>query len=104
MLLRGFDISSARKDGSTLAGTAENLADMQLRPLEQGRSTMSGPTPHPTLLCRAHLHHKWVPARAEDGGQYIRCAHCGKDKSEIDPGDSEGRRQPWQGFGRSGSI
>lgn len=42
------------------------------------------PTLHPTLLCRAHLHHKWVPAQSEDGGQYMRCAHCGKDKTEAD--------------------
>ncbi len=45
---------------------------------------MTEPTLHPTLLCRAHLHHKWVPAHTEDGGQYMRCAHCGKDKTEAD--------------------
>jgi hypothetical protein len=41
-------------------------------------------TLHPTMLCRAHLHHKWVPAHTEDGEQYMRCAHCGKDKAEPD--------------------
>jgi hypothetical protein len=48
---------------------------------------VADPTLHPTLLCRAHLHHKWVPAHTEDGGQYMRCEHCGKDKTEVDPGD-----------------
>ena len=43
--------------------------------------------PHPTFLCRAHLHHKWVPAQTEDGGQYMRCAHCGKDKTEVESGN-----------------
>jgi hypothetical protein len=56
-------------------------------------------TPHPKVLCRAHLHHKWVPARTEDGGQYLRCAHCGKDKAEVDPGNPDDRRPPWKGFG-----
>ena len=48
---------------------------------------MTEPTLRPTLLCRAHLHHKWVPAHSEDGDQYLRCAHCGKDKTEVDTGD-----------------
>ncbi|HEY7008151.1 MAG TPA: hypothetical protein VH395_04385 [Jatrophihabitantaceae bacterium] len=29
---------------------------------------------------------QWVPARTEDGGQYLRCAHCGKDKTDTDLG------------------
>ena len=44
-------------------------------------------TPHPTLLCRTRLHHKWVPAKTEDGDQYIGCAHCGKDRTEVDSGN-----------------
>lgn len=47
------------------------------------------PTLHPSLLCRARLHHKWVPAHTEDGGQYMRCARCGKDKTEPDRGHPE---------------
>ena len=48
---------------------------------------MPEPRLHPTLLCRAHLHHKWVPAQTADGGRYMCCAHCGKDKSEADIGN-----------------
>ena len=51
---------------------------------------MTEPTLHPTLLCRAHLHHKWVPAHTEDGEQYMHCAHCGKDKTDADPGNFDG--------------
>jgi hypothetical protein len=57
-------------------------------------------TLHPTLLCRAHMHHKWVPAQTEDRGQYLRCAHCGKDKTDIDPVDRD--TPPWKGFGYPG--
>jgi hypothetical protein len=49
------------------------------------------PTPHPTLLCRAHLHHKWVPAHTEDGRQYVRCEHCGKDKTRYESGENDGK-------------
>jgi hypothetical protein len=49
------------------------------------------PTLHPTLLCRAHLHHRWVPARSEDGGQYLRCANCGKDKSDVNLKNLDGK-------------
>jgi hypothetical protein len=28
----------------------------------------------------------------------MRCEHCGKDKSEVDPGN-RGDREPWKGFG-----
>jgi hypothetical protein len=45
---------------------------------------MTDDTLHPTLLCRMHLHHKWVPAHTEDGAQYMRCAHCGAEKVEPD--------------------
>jgi hypothetical protein len=37
------------------------------------------------------LHHSWIPAHAEDGGQYLRCKHCGKDKTEVDLGDFDGK-------------
>jgi hypothetical protein len=50
------------------------------------------PPSHPTMLCRTHLHHDWVPARTEDGGEYMRCSHCGKDKTEVDLGGAARRR------------
>ena len=47
------------------------------------------PKLHPTLLCRTHLHHKWVPAHTEDGGRYMRCEHCGTEKV-FEPGQGDG--------------
>ncbi|HEU5265296.1 MAG TPA: hypothetical protein VFU35_01305 [Jatrophihabitans sp.] len=47
--------------------------------------------PHPTLLCRAHLHHKWVEDHTSDGQLYHRCAHCGKDRTEVDSNNFGGK-------------
>ena len=35
------------------------------------------------LLCRLDIHHQWRLEHAPEGGNYRRCAKCGKD----DPGD-----------------
>ena len=51
-------------------------------------------SPHPTLLCRSHLHHKWVAEHTSDGQRYQRCAHCGKDRTEVDSNN----------FGSTGKI
>jgi hypothetical protein len=43
------------------------------------------------LLCRTHLHHKWTTAHTEDGERFTRCAHCGKDRTEVDKGNFGGK-------------
>jgi hypothetical protein len=48
-------------------------------------------TPHPTLLCRAHLHHKWVVAYTPDGERYMRCKNCGTDRTELDSDNVGGK-------------
>jgi hypothetical protein len=55
---------------------------------------MSSLTSGKSLLCRTHLHHKWVPERTEDGERFIRCARCGEDHTDVDEGNFEGN-----GFG-----
>lgn len=55
---------------------------------------MSSPVAHEPWMCRLHLHHKWVQERTEDGQPFIRCARCGKDHTDVDKGNFEGK-----GFG-----
>lgn len=76
----------ARSNGSSVTADGQiSWSTRKLRPpFERGRPMVAESTLHPTLLCRAHLHHKWVTAVSEDGGRHMRCAHCGKDKTEVD--------------------
>jgi hypothetical protein len=39
---------------------------------------------HQPLLCRTHLHHKWVEEHTDDGSRYMHCVRCGKDRTEVD--------------------
>ncbi|MEN2741440.1 hypothetical protein ABCS02_26960 [Microbacterium sp. X-17] len=34
------------------------------------------------LLCRLNLHHHWHLESTPDGGRYMRCTKCGKDRDE----------------------
>ena len=45
---------------------------------------MTSHAAHQPILCRAHLHHKWIQDRNPDGKQYMRCARCKKDRTEFD--------------------
>jgi len=52
-------------------------------------------TPSPTtkpLLCRLNLHHQWRVEHAPEGGNYRRCAKCGKDDPATSPKVGPGRR------------
>ena len=61
----------------------------------------SKPTPSPTVLCRAHLHHKWIAAYTPDGERYMRCKHCGTDRTEFDDNGFGGKAlaASFAGFG-----
>jgi hypothetical protein len=49
---------------------------------------MTMPTPNSTtplrkpLLCRLNLKHHWHAESTPDGGRYVRCTKCGKDRDE----------------------
>jgi hypothetical protein len=43
---------------------------------------------HQPLLCRTHVHHKWVEERTDDGSNYMRCVRCGKDRTQVDSSGS----------------
>ncbi|MDT4972779.1 MAG: hypothetical protein QOG22_2922, partial [Pseudonocardiales bacterium] len=49
---------------------------------------------HKPLLCRTHLHHKWAPDRTADGVRFTPCAHCGKDHTDVDKGNFDGKGSP----------
>jgi hypothetical protein len=52
-------------------------------PGTRGERTMRDTTARP-LLCRLNVHHRYRWASTEDGGRYLRCTKCGKDRT---PGD-----------------
>jgi hypothetical protein len=33
------------------------------------------------MLCRLNLHHQWRAHSTEDGGRYLQCDRCRKDKT-----------------------
>jgi hypothetical protein len=68
--------------------------------LNAAEADMSAQEPRRPLLCRTHLHHKWVAEHTEDGGDFSRCAHCGKDRTEVDEGNFGGKNY---GAGLAGS-
>ncbi|MDQ1749882.1 MAG: hypothetical protein QOE71_938 [Pseudonocardiales bacterium] len=52
---------------------------------------MSRQRPRKPLLCRTHLHHKWMTEHTEDGESFMRCTRCGTDRPEVDNGDFGGK-------------
>jgi len=36
------------------------------------------------LLCRFHLHHKWVRRFNPEGEDYLQCKACGKDLYDVE--------------------
>jgi hypothetical protein len=48
------------------------------QPLLQVMDTVT--RPHKPFLCRANLRHRWEHAHTSDGGQYIRCSRCLKER------------------------
>ena len=40
--------------------------------------------------CRILGAHDWVSRSAEDGSRYVACRRCGKEKGEVQPGNSIG--------------
>ena len=54
------------------------------------------PVTRPNLLCRAHLHHRWIAAYTPDGERYMHCKYCGTDRTEfVNNGSDTTPRAPW---------
>jgi hypothetical protein len=49
-------------------------------------SAMAIPTavPRKPLLCRLHLHHRWVLRVNPDGDDYFQCNSCGEDLYDVE--------------------
>jgi hypothetical protein len=58
------------------------------------------------LRCRLNLHHDWHEETTEDGTRFQQCRRCGKDKTEVDPGNFGGKNlgAGLAGGGFSGSV
>jgi hypothetical protein len=45
--------------------------------------------PRKPLLCRLNVHHKWVRRLNPEGGDYLQCKACGKDRYDVERHDPD---------------
>jgi hypothetical protein len=53
--------------------------------VDQVEVGMPAKPPRKPLLCRLHLHHKWVRHFNPQHEEYLQCKACGKDFYDVEP-------------------